>query len=197
MKEILVLYYSRHGSLLNLARQIGRGIDSVEGAAARIRTVPPVSAVCEAVAPAVPDSGAPYAEARDLEECIGLALGSPTRFGNMAAPLKYFLDGSSPQWLSGALSGKPASVFTSTTSQHGGQESTLLSMMLPLLHHGMFIVGLPYSEPDLATTPDGGTPYGASHVTGSDGNPNLSEPEARLAFAAGRRLATAALKLAN
>ncbi len=197
MKEILVLYYSRHGSVLNLARQIGRGIDSVEGAAARIRTVPPVSAVCEAVAPAVPDSGAPYAEARDLEECIGLALGSPTRFGNMAAPLKYFLDGSSPQWLSGALSGKPASVFTSTTSQHGGQESTLLSMMLPLLHHGMFIVGLPYSEPDLATTPDGGTPYGASHVTGSDGNPNLSEPEARLAFAAGRRLATAALKLAN
>ena len=197
MKEILVLYYSRHGSVLNLARQIGRGIDSVEGAAARIRTVPPVSAVCEAVAPAVPDSGAPYAEARDLEECIGLALGSPTRFGNMAAPLKYFLDGSSPQWLSGALSGKPASVFTSTTSQHGGQESTLLSMMLPLLHHGMFIVGLPYSEPDLATTPDGGTPYGASHVTGSDGNPDLSEPEARLAFAAGRRLATAALKLAN
>ena len=197
MKEILVLYYSRHGSVLNLARQIGRGIDSVEGAAARIRTVPPVSAVCEAVAPAVPDSGAPYAEARDLEECIGLARGSPTRFGNMAAPLKYFLDGSSPQWLSGALSGKPASVFTSTTSQHGGQESTLLSMMLPLLHHGMFIVGLPYSEPDLAPTPDGGTPYGASHVTGSDGNPNLSEPEARLAFAAGRRLATAALKLAN
>ena len=197
MKEILVLYYSRHGSVLNLARQIGRGIDSVEGAAARIRTVPPVSAVCEAVAPAVPDSGAPYAEARDLDECIGLALGSPTRFGNMAAPLKYFLDGSSPQWLSGALSGKPASVFTSTTSQHGGQESTLLAMMLPLLHHGMFIVGLPYSEPDLATTPDGGTPYGASHVTGSDGNPNLSEPEARLAFAAGRRLATAALKLAN
>ena len=197
MKEILVLYYSRNGSVLNLARQIGRGIDSVEGAAARIRTVPPVSAVCEAVAPVVPDSGAPYAEARDLEECIGLALGSPTRFGNMAAPLKYFLDGSSPQWLSGALSGKPASVFTSTTSQHGGQESTLLSMMLPLLHHGMFIVGLPYSEPDLSTTPDGGTPYGASHVTGSDGNPNLSEPEARLAFAAGRRLATVALKLAN
>lgn len=197
MKEILVLYYSRYGSVLNLARQIGRGIDSVEGAAARIRTVPPVSTICEAVAPAVPDSGAPYAEARDLEECIGLALGSPTRFGNMAAPLKYFLDCSSPQWLSGALSGKPASVFTATTSQHGGQESTLLSMMLPLLHHGMFIVGLPYSEPDLATTPDGGTPYGASHVTGGDGNPNLSEPEARLAFAAGRRLATAALKLAN
>jgi NAD(P)H dehydrogenase (quinone) len=197
LKEILVLYYSRHGSVLNLARQIGRGIDSVEGVAARIRTVPPVSAVCEAVAPAVPGSGAPYAEARDLEECIGLALGSPTRFGNMAAPLKYFLDGSSPQWLSGALSGKPASVFTATTSQHGGQESTLLSMMLPLLHHGMFIVGLPYSEPDLATTPDGGTPYGASHVTGGDGNPNLSEPEARLAFAAGRRLATAALKLTN
>jgi NAD(P)H dehydrogenase (quinone) len=197
VKEILVLYYSRHGSVLNLARQIGRGIDSVDGAAARIRTVPAVSAVCEAVTPAVPDSGAPYAEARDLEECIGLALGSPTRFGNMAAPMKYFLDGSSPQWLSGALSGKPAAVFTSTTSQHGGQESTLLSMMLPLLHHGMFIVGLPYSEPDLSTTPDGGTPYGASHVAGTDGESRLSDPEARLAFALGRRLAGAALKLVN
>lgn len=197
MKEILVLYYSRHGSVLNLARQIGRGVDSVDGAAARIRTVPAVSAVCEAVAPAVPDSGAPYAEARDLEECVGLALGSPTRFGNMAAPVKYFLDGSSPQWLSGALSGKPAAVFTSTTSQHGGQESTLLSMMLPLLHHGMFIVGLPYSEPDLTTTPDGGTPYGASHVAGADGDSRLSEPEARLAFALGRRLASVALKLVN
>ncbi|MBL8468049.1 NAD(P)H:quinone oxidoreductase [Methyloversatilis discipulorum] len=196
MKEILVLYYSRYGSTLNLARQIGRGIDSVDGAAARLRTVPPVSTVCEATAPAVPDSGAPYAEARDLEECIGLALGSPTRFGNMAAPLKYFLDGTSPQWLAGALSGKPAAVFTSTTSMHGGQESTLLSMMLPLLHHGMLIVGLPYSEPDLSTTPGGGTPYGASHVSGHDGRPQLSEAEARLAFALGRRLALTALKLA-
>ena len=196
MKEILVLYYSRYGSTLNLARQIGRGIDSVEGAAARLRTVPPVSTVCEATAPAVPDSGAPYAEARDLDECIGLALGSPTRFGNMAAPLMYFLDGTSPQWLSGALSGKPAAVFTSTTSMHGGQESTLLSMMLPLLHHGMLIVGLPYSEPDLSTTPGGGTPYGASHVSGHDGRAQLSEAEARLAFALGRRLALTALKLA-
>lgn len=196
MKEILVLYYSRYGSTLNLARQIGRGIDSVDGAAARLRTVPPVSTVCEATAAAVPDSGAPYAEARDLDECIGLALGSPTRFGNMAAPLKYFLDGTSPQWLAAALSGKPAAVFTSTTSMHGGQESTLLSMMLPLLHHGMLIVGLPYSEPDLSTTPDGGTPYGASHVSGHDGRTQLSEAEARLAFALGRRLALTALKLA-
>jgi len=196
VKEILVLYYSRNGSVFNLARQIGRGIDSVEGTAARLRTVPAVSAVCEAIASAVPDSGAPYAEACDLEECVGVALGSPTRFGNMAAPLKYFLDGSSPQWLSGALSGKPAAVFTSTTSQHGGQESTLLTMMLPLLHHGMVIVGLPYSEPDLATTPGGGSPYGASHVAGSEGNNRLSEPEARLAFALGRRLALTALKLA-
>ena len=196
MKEILVLYYSRYGSTLNLARQIGRGIDSVDGAAARLRTVPPVSTVCEATAAAVPDSGAPYAEARDLDECIGLALGSPTRFGNMAAPLKYFLDGTSPQWLAGALSGKPAAVFTSTTSMHGGQESTLLSMMLPLLHHGMLIVGLPYSEPDLSTTPDGGTRYGASHVSGHDGRTQLSEAEARLAFALGRRLALTALKLA-
>lgn len=196
MKEILVLYYSRNGSVFNLARQIGRGIDSVDGAAARLRTVPAVSTVCEAVASTVPDSGAPYAEARDLEECVGIALGSPTRFGNMAAPLKYFIDGSSPQWLSGALSGKPAAVFTSTTSQHGGQESTLLTMMLPLLHHGMVIVGLPYSEPDLATTPDGGTPYGASHVAGADGDNRLSEPEVRLAFALGRRLALTALKLA-
>jgi NAD(P)H dehydrogenase (quinone) len=195
VKDILVLYYSRHGSVLNLARQIGRGIDSVEGASARIRTVPAISAVSEAVAPAVPDRGAPYAEARDLEECVGLALGSPTRFGNMAAPLKYFLDGSSPQWLSGALSGKPAALFTATASQHGGQESTLLTMMLPLLHHGMFIVGVPYSEPDLATTPDGGTPYGASHVAGADSDNRLSEPEARLAFALGRRLALTALKL--
>jgi NAD(P)H dehydrogenase (quinone) len=197
LKEILVLYYSRYGSTLNLARQIGRGIDSVDGAATRLRTVPPVSAVCEATAPAVPDSGAPYAEARDLDECIGLALGSPTRFGNMAAPLKFFLDGTSPQWLAGALAGKPASVFTSTTSMHGGQESTLLSMMLPLLHHGMLIVGLPYSEPDLSTTPDGGTPYGASHVSAHDARAQLSEPEARLAFALGRRLALTALRLAD
>jgi NAD(P)H dehydrogenase (quinone) len=195
LKEILVLYYSRYGSVHNLARQIGRGVDSVDGIAARLRTVPAVSTVCETTAPAVPPGGAPYAEASDLEECVGLALGSPTRFGNMAAPMKYFLDSSSPQWLSGALSGKPAAVFTASSSQHGGQESTLLSMMLPLLHHGMFIVGLPYSEPDLSTTPDGGTPYGASHVAGSDGVTQLSEPEARLAFALGRRLATTALKL--
>lgn len=197
MKEILVLYYSRYGSTLNLARQICRGIDAVNGAASRLRTVAPVSTVCEATAPAVPDSGAPYAEYSDLEECAGLALGSPTRFGNMAAPLKYFLDGSSPQWLSGALAGKPAAAFTSTASQHGGQESTLLSMMLPLLHHGMLIVGLPYSEADLSSTPDGGSPYGASHVSGHDGRSTLSEPEARLAQALGRRLALTALKLGD
>lgn len=197
MKEILVLYYSRYGSTLNLARQICRGIDAVDGAASRLRTVAPVLTVCEATAPAVPDSGAPYAEYSDLEECAGLALGSPTRFGNMAAPLKYFLDGSSPQWLSGALAGKPAAAFTSTASQHGGQESTLLSMMLPLLHHGMLIVGLPYSEADLSSTPDGGSPYGASHVSGHDGRSTLSEPEARLAQALGRRLALTALKLGD
>lgn len=197
MKEILVLYYSRHGSTLALARQICRGIDAVDGAASRLRTVPPVSAVCEATAPVVPDDGAPYADYRDFEQCIGLALGSPTRFGNMAAPLKYFLDGSSPQWLSGALAGKPGAVFTSTASLHGGQESTLLSMMLPLLHHGMLVVGLPYSEADLSSTRDGGTPYGASHVSGHDGRTVLSEAEARLAQALGRRLARIALQLAG
>ncbi|WP_018411793.1 NAD(P)H:quinone oxidoreductase [Methyloversatilis thermotolerans] len=197
MKEILVLYYSRHGATQHLARQIARGIDSVAGACARLRTVPPVSTVCEATAPAIPDSGAPYAEVTDLEECVGLALGSPTRFGNMAAPLKHFLDGSSPQWLSGALAGKPAAVFTSSASMHGGQETTLISMMLPLLHHGMFIVGLPYSEPDLSSTRDGGTPYGASHVAGHDGRSALSEAETRLAVALGHRLAYAALKLAD
>jgi NAD(P)H dehydrogenase (quinone) len=197
MKEILVLYYSRHGATQQLARHIARGIDTVTDASARLRTVAPVSTVCEATAPAIPDRGAPYAEPSDLEECAGLALGSPTRFGNMAAPLKYFLDGSSPQWLSGALSGKPAAVFTSSASMHGGQETTLISMMLPLLHHGMFIVGLPYSEPDLASTTGGGTPYGASHVAGHDGRSVLSETEARLAVALGHRLAHAALKLAD
>lgn len=197
MKEVLVLYYSRHGATQQLARHIARGIDSVTGAAARVRTVAPVSTVCEATAPAIPDKGAPYAEPADLEQCVGLALGSPTRFGNMAAPLKYFLDGSSPQWLSGALAGKPAAVFTSSASMHGGQETTLISMMLPLLHHGMFILGLPFSEPDLTSTTTGGTPYGASHVAGHDGGAALSEAETRLAFALGQRLARTALKLAD
>ena len=196
MQEILVLYYSHRGSVRALAEMIARGIDSVPGAAARLRTVPRVSTVCEAVEPDVPGHGAPYAEMRDLEECIGLAIGSPTRFGNMAAPMKHFLDGTAGPWLSGALAGKPACVFTSTASQHGGQESTLLSMMTPLLHHGMLIVGLPYSEADLQTTRGGGTPYGASHVAGMGGDTPISDAERRLAIALGRRLAEIATKIA-
>ena len=196
MTDILVLYYSRHGATRRLAEAIALGIDATPGAAGRLRTVPPVSPVVEVAAPAVPDDGSPYVELRDLEECAGLALGSPTRFGNMAAPLKYFLDTAAGLWASGALVGKPAAVFTSTNSHHGGQESTLLSMMLPLLHHGMVLVGLPYTEPDLATTRTGGTPYGASHVAGPQ-SATLSDEEKRLATALGRRLARTALKLAT
>lgn len=196
VREILVLYYSHHGSVRELARHIARGIEQTPGIIARLRTVPRISAVCEAVEANVPDSGAPYVEACDLEECIGLALGSPTRFGNMAAPLKYFLDSTSALWLQGALAGKPAVVFTSTTSMHGGQESTLLSMMLPLLHHGMLILGIPYTESALSKTREGGTPYGASHVSGSDGITAPSEHEIALAVALGRRLAETARKLA-
>jgi NAD(P)H dehydrogenase (quinone) len=196
MTEILVLYYSRHGSTLALARQVCRGIESVGGASARLRTVPAISAESEAVAAAVPDDGAPYVTAKDLRECAGLILGSPTRFGNMAAPLKYFIDGTSDLWLSGALAGKPAAVFTSTGSLHGGQETTLLTMMLPLLHHGMLLVGLPYTEPQLSATSTGGTPYGASHVAGVGGTPQpLSRDESALAQALGRRVAAVALKL--
>lgn len=195
MKDILVLYYSRHGATRELALAIAAGIDAVPGAQARIRTVPPVSTVCEASEPEVPSDGPPYAEPRDLEECAGLALGSPTRFGNMAASLKYFLDGTTPQWLSGALAGKPACVFTSTGTLHGGQESTLLSMMIPLLHHGMLLMGLPYSEPALSSTRTGGSPYGATHFA-HDGNP-LSADERQLASALGARLARAAHKLAE
>ncbi len=195
--EILVLYYSQHGATRNLAQLIAQGIDSVPGVQARIRTVPKVSSVCEATAPDVPDRGAPYCENRDLEECIGLALGSPTRFGNMAAALKYFLDGTGPLWLSGALSGKPATVFTSTASQHGGQESTLLSMMLPLMHHGMLIVGIPYTESELNKTREGGSPYGASHVAGSKDDPTITLSERTLAIAQGKRLAEIALKLST
>ncbi len=195
--EILVLYYSRQGSTRELARQLSRGVESVAGAAARLRTVPPVSdGIAHTTAP-VPAEGAPYASARDLRECAGLALGSPTRFGNMAAPLKHFLDGTSDLWLSGALVGKPAAVFTSTSTMHGGQESTLLSMMLPLLHHGMVLVGIPYSEARLSSTTAGGTPYGASHVAGTAPQPlPLSRDESELAHALGRRLAQVALKLA-
>ena len=195
--EILVLYYSHHGSVRELARWIVRGIEQVPGAAARVRTVPRVSTVCEATAGSVPDAGAPYVEPCDLEECIGLALGSPVRFGNMAAPLKYFIDSTSPQWLSGALAGKPAAGFTSSSSMHGGQETTLISMMLPLLHHGMLWVGIPYTESALSTTKAGGTPYGASHVSGSEGVTDLSDAERQLATALGTRLATIALKLSR
>jgi NAD(P)H dehydrogenase (quinone) len=197
MHDILVLYYSRTGAVRQMAKLLARGIDGVSGARARLRTVPAISTVCEAVEPEVPDSGAPYAELKDLEECAGLAMGSPTRFGNMAAPLKYFLDSTSGLWLKGALSGKPAAVFTSTATLHGGQETTLVSMMLPLLHHGMFIVGLPYTEPELTSTSTGGSPYGASHVAGVDAARVISSEEQRLCVALGHRLATAALKLAQ
>jgi NAD(P)H dehydrogenase (quinone) len=191
---ILVLYYSRHGATAEMARQIARGVE-LGGLEARLRTVPSVSAKCEAVAPEIPAEGAPYASQDDLKNCAGIALGSPTRFGNMAAPLKYFLDGTSGLWLTGALVGKPAGVFTSTASLHGGQESTLLSMMLPLLHHGMFITGLPYSESALLETRGGGTPYGASHHAGNDGKRALDEHETALCRALGQRLAQTAVKL--
>ena len=194
--NILVLYYSQHGSTLNLARQIARGIDSVPGCEALLRTVPKVSAVCEAVESDVPAAGAPYATVEDLKNCAGLALGSPTRFGNMAAAVKYFLDGTIAQWLGGELIGKPATVFTSTASLHGGQESTLLTMMLPLLHHGMVISGVPFSEAALSHTQSGGTPYGASHAAGAEGRPELSKDEQQIAFVQGKRLAELALKLA-
>jgi len=195
--EILVVYYSRHGATAEMARQISHGVEGVSGTAARLRTVPPVSATCEAVVDSIPADGPPYAELVDLTECAGLVLGSPTRFGNMAAPLKYFLDGTSTLWLSGALAGKPAAVFTSTGSLHGGQEATLLSMMIPLLHHGLYLVGLPYTEPELMSTRSGGTPYGASHVAGGDGSAPVSDEEARLCRALGRRVAEAAVTLAR
>jgi NAD(P)H dehydrogenase (quinone) len=197
MPDILVLYYSRGGATRQLAERIAAGIESVSGAQARLRTVPPVAPVTQTAAPPVPDSGAPYVELRDLEECIGLALGSPTRFGNMAAPVKHFLDSTGALWQNGALSGKPACVFTATSSMHGGQETTLTSMMLPLFHHGMLIVGIPFTEPLLTSTSTGGTPYGASHVSGGLGDKPVSEDEKRLAFALGKRLAETALKLAR
>ncbi|HEX7044334.1 MAG TPA: NAD(P)H:quinone oxidoreductase [Burkholderiales bacterium] len=196
MADVLVLYYSRHGALREMAQHVARGIERA-GAHARVRTVPEVSPVVESIAPSVPDAGPPYATLDDLRECIGLALGSPTRFGNMAAPLKHFLDSTSPLWLSGALAGKPAAVFTSTATLHGGQETTLLSMMLPLLHHGMVIVGLPYTEPALTQTASGGTPYGASHVAGPNGERPITAEERELCTALGRRLAGVALALAR
>ena len=196
MSDILILYYSNSGSVRELARHIARGVESVTGMSARVRTVPKVSTVTQAVEPDIPGDGPPYVTLADLDECVGLAMGSPTRFGNMAAPLKYFLDGTGGDWMRGTLIGKPAAVFTSTASQHGGQESTLLTMMLPLLHHGMIIVGIPYSEPELTSTHEGGTPYGASHVAGARNDMPVTDPEKKLAFALGKRLAVVAAKLA-
>jgi NAD(P)H dehydrogenase (quinone) len=193
--EILVLYYSRYGATAEMARLVARGIESVAGCIARVRTVPPVSAECEAVKPEIPESGPPYATLDDLKQCAGLALGSPTRFGNMAAPLKYFLDSTGGLWLGGTLIGKPACVFTSTSSLHGGQETTLLSMMLPLLHHGMVILGVPYSETALLKTRGGGTPYGPSHLAGTDSNLPLMEEEKTICVTLGRRLAETTLRL--
>jgi NAD(P)H dehydrogenase (quinone) len=197
MADILVLYYSQGGAVKEMTQVIARGIESVNGAKARIRTVPKISANCEATEAEVPATGAPYVELKDLEECLGLALGSPTRFGNMAAPMKYFLDGTTSLWLQGALIGKPAAVFTSSGSMHGGNETTLLTMMLPLLHHGMLMLGLPYSEPALSSTKTGGTPYGASHIGGAMDDQPLSEDEKKLCLALGKRLAETALKLAH
>jgi len=196
MADILVLYYSATGSVQRLAQALARGIESVDGMHARVRTVPKVAPVVEKAEPAVPAEGAPYVEAKDLAECAGLALGSPTRFGNMAAPLKYFIDGLGAEWTRGTLAGKPAAVFTSTATMHGGQETTLMSMMLPLLHHGMLIVGLPYTEPELNSTRSGGTPYGATHVSGTANDRPVGDEETKLAFALGKRLATIAKRLA-
>jgi len=197
MSEVLVLYYSHTGTVREMAQLVARGVEGVAGCAARLRTVPRVTTTAGAAGPVVPESGAPYAELKDLQECIGIALGSPTRFGNMAAPMKYFWDSTGELWLKGALAGKPAALFTSTGSLHGGQESTLLSMMLPLLHHGMLIVGLPYTEPELFATRSGGTPYGASHHAGAAGELSVTEHERKLCLALGRRLADIALKLAK
>jgi len=196
MSEILVLYYSRTGKVAQLARLVARGVEEVEGMRARVRSVPPVAPATETAAPPEPDEGAPYVTRSDLRECAGLALGSPTRFGNMAAPLKHFLDTTSAEWASGSLVGKPAGVFTSTSTMHGGQETTLLSMMLPLLHHGMLIVGIPYTEAALNRTRGGGSPYGASHVAGTDGGNPIDDDERLLARVLGRRIAETAAKLA-
>jgi NAD(P)H dehydrogenase (quinone) len=195
MAYVLVLYYSRYGAVKQMAQYIARGVESVPGVEAKIRTVPAVSPVSEATAPTVPESGAPYATLDELKNCAGLALGSPTRFGNMAAPMKYFLDQASSLWLAGNLINKPAAVFSSSSSLHGGQETTLLSMMLPLFHLGFLVLGIPYSEADLHTTQGGGTPYGASHHAGAGGKNTVSEEEQRLCIALGKRLAEMAVKL--
>ncbi len=196
-REILILYYSRTGHVAQMARLLARGVAQVDGYQARLRQVPPVAPVTEQAAPPTPDEGAPYVEKRDLAECVGLILGSPTRFGNMAAPLKHFLDSTAAEWASGTLVGKPAAVFTSTSTMHGGQESTLLTMMLPLLHHGMILVGIPFTEQVLNTTRTGGTPYGLSHVAGVKGENPISDDERTLALALGRRLAETALRLGS
>ena len=192
---VLVLYYSRSGSVSALAQHIARGVARIDGIEARMRTVPPVSATCESVEKAIPDDGAPYAQLEDLQHCAGLALGSPTRFGNMASPMKYFLDNTSSLWLAGDLVDKPACVFSSSASMHGGQETTLISMMLPLLHQGMFIMGIPYTDPVLSSSISGGTPYGATHVSGLDNTNILSSDEITLAQNLGERLASLALQL--
>ncbi|MEO8717949.1 MAG: NAD(P)H:quinone oxidoreductase [Burkholderiales bacterium] len=195
MAEILVLYYSVGGAVRRMAELVAEGVERVPGAAARLRTVPKVSAVTQQAQPQIPPAGAPYCELADLQSCAGLALGSPTRFGNMAAPLKHFLDGTGAFWLKGSLAGKPACVFTSTASMHGGQETTLLSMMLPLLHHGMLIVGTPYTQAELNATRTGGTPYGPSHFAGVADDQPVTDSERALCIAQGRRLAEIALKL--
>ena len=195
--DILVLYYSRDGAIAEMAQVIARGIESVSGCHTRIRTVPPISSVCDAIQDSIPEQGPPYVELNDLQECAGLALGSPGYFGNMASPLKYFLESTTPGWLAGHLTGKPATVFTATGTMHGGQESTLLSMMVPLLHHGMLLLGLPYSHSALNETRSGGTPYGASRVVGIDGKQAFSQEEQDLCVALGQRLAEAAKKLTD
>ncbi|MGY3263975.1 NAD(P)H:quinone oxidoreductase [Lysobacter sp. HA35] len=196
MPDVLIVYYSRNGSVARLARHVARGVEEVESMQARLRTVPPVAAVTTTAAPPVPEDGAPYVDARDLQDCAGLLIGSPTRFGNMAAPLKHWIDGLGGDWASGTLVGKPAGAFTSSSTMHGGQESTLLSMMLPLLHHGCVIAGIPYTEPRLSSTRSGGTPYGASHVAGVRDDQPVDEDEAHLARVLGRRIAMLAAKLA-
>ncbi|MCG7978048.1 MAG: NAD(P)H:quinone oxidoreductase [Candidatus Thiodiazotropha endolucinida] len=195
MAEVLILFYSRHGATAEMARDIARGVEEIPGVTARLRTVPEVSALCEAIEDTIPESGPPYVSETDMRECDGLILGSPTRFGNMAAPMKYFLDTTSQLWMSGALIDKPASVFTSASSLHGGQESTLLSMMLPLLHHGMLIQGVPYSETALLHTQSGGTPYGASHLAGGDSKLPVSDEEKRICKTQGRRMAETVKRL--
>ena len=197
MSNILIVYYSRYKATEKMANLIARGVEEVPQMQAVLRTVPAISTVCEASEDSIPETGAPYASLDDLRDCDGLILGSPTRFGNMAAPLKYFIDSTSSVWLSGELAGKPAATFTSTSSMHGGQETTLVSMMLPLLHHGMLITGLPYSETDLLHTDAGGTPYGPSHLAGTDSNKPLTESEQRLCRALGKRVASIAQKLAD